>query len=408
MQTELREDIKHTRAGIKANEILRKCVHCGFCAATCPTYQILGDERDSPRGRIYLIKSFLEGDIETQTAQRHLDRCLSCLGCETACPSGVEYGRLLEIGREQLLKTTPVPDIFDRFYRWSLRKLMTTRKLFQVAVWFGKLFRPLLPEVYRPKLAAANVIKNNKIKKRYARKVILFQGCVQPTLTPNTSRQTEILLNKLGIETINVKNEQCCGALSHHLSATAEAKDFARRNIELWWPLIEEGVEAIISTASGCGLMLKDYGYLLEDDSVYAGRAERISDLTHDLSEYVSELDLATISISESVKSLRLAFQSPCTLQHGQKLDGQVEALLSKMGFELFSFPDAHMCCGSAGVYSLLQSELSKQLQAKKISAIELAKPDMIITANIGCQLHLQEATDVPVKHWIELLEDIQ
>lgn len=408
METVIQDDLRQTRSGQKANEILRKCVHCGFCNATCPTYQILGDERDGPRGRIYLIKSLLEGETETQTAQTHLDRCLTCRACETACPSGVEYGHLLEIGREQLAENISELSLLDRLYRWSLRKLMTTRKLFQFSIAFGKIIRPVLPARYRSKIPSAKVKKNNILKKKHARKVILFQGCVQPTLTPNTNIQTELLLDKLGIETISVENEQCCGALSHHLAATAEAKHFIKQNIDAWWPLIEGGAEAIISTASGCGVMLKDYAYLLADDPEYTLKAERVSELSADISEYIARLDLSSVTIAQPFQTKRLAFHSPCTLQHGQNLNGQLEELLTKLGLELHSFSDAHMCCGSAGAYSLLQPELSIELQQKKIQAIKSVKPDLIVTANIGCQMHLQEASDVPVKHWIELFEDIQ
>ena len=399
MQTKLKPEIQNSAAGKTANSILRKCVHCGFCLATCPTYQILGDERDSPRGRIYLIKSLLEGDVDSSVVQTHLDRCLTCRGCETTCPSGVEYAELLDVGRTQLAEQNTL-GFFNSFYRWCLRRFLTNRSLFKSCVSIARLFKPLLPRGLTKQLNNARYQPTATQVSACSRKVILFRGCVQPTLTPDTNLIVKDLLTEIGIEAIEVEQEQCCGALSHHLAAQNEAKDFIRNNIDSWWPMIDD-VEAIISTASGCGVMLKDYAKLLSDDPAYSEKAEKISAMAQDVSEYFK----SNFTASDDQKSQRLAFHNPCTLQHGQKIQGLVESILESCGFTLLKFQDAHMCCGSAGSYSILQPELSKQLQKKKINNIEAVKPDVIVTANIGCQLHLQQATDIPVRHWVELLK---
>ncbi len=307
MQTDIKPELRNTRAGERANEILRKCVHCGFCLATCPTYQLLGDERDSPRGRIYLIKSLLEGDVDTAVANTHLDRCLTCRACETTCPSGVEYGQLLDIGRAELGKTKQQPGYYQRIVRFVLRKFLTNRILFRTSIWFGRLFQKFLPRTLQAKLgqASKHTLKqkcNERVYQTHNRNIILFQGCVQPTLTPDTNIDTKQILDRLGIHAIETEREVCCGAISHHLSATAEARHFMRRNIDAWWPLIEQGVEAIIITASGCGVMLKDYGTLLQDDADYAEKALQVSRLVCDVSEYISGLEIELLLKKSSKK----------------------------------------------------------------------------------------------------------
>lgn len=401
METRLADFIKDTPHGQEADSILRACVHCGFCTATCPTYQLLGDELDGPRGRIYQIKQVLEGQAATRSTQLHLDRCLTCRSCETTCPSGVKYGRLLDIGREvvgQQIKRSATHNAM----RWTLRKLLTTPGLFEPALAMGRLVRPILPDLLKKKIPPAQEVPPAPAAV-HERKVIVTEGCVQPTYKPATNVALSRVLNRLGIETIKVSEERCCGAASFHLDAAEEAKNLMRGNIDAWWHHIEAGAEAIISTASGCGVMIKEYGHHLADDDAYSVKAERISALAMDVVELMEQQDLTAIETSHPV---RIAFQSPCTLQHGQKLAGRVEALLGRVGYRLTTVNDPHLCCGSAGTYSVLQKDIALKLRQRKIAALEQGSPKIIATANIGCHLHLEEATDIPVKHWIELLDD--
>jgi len=400
VETHLADFIRDTPRGAEADTILRACVHCGFCTATCPTYQLLGDELDGPRGRIYQIKQVLEGVPATATTQLHLDRCLTCRSCETTCPSGVRYGRLLDIGRsvvdEQVQRPTRV-----RAVRYLLRKLMTTPGAFGRALALGRLVRPLLPSVLKAKVPEAEQAPERP-RRTHARKMILLEGCVQSTYKPATNARLSRILDRLGIETITVPAERCCGAVSFHLDAQEEARALMRKNIDEWWPFIEQGAEAIVSSASGCGVMVKDYGHLLKDDPHYAEKATRVSALTVDVVEVLEKEPLDSLP---EPRSRRVAFHPPCTLQHGQKLAGRVEAILRARGFKLQPVADAHLCCGSAGTYSVFQKKLSGALQTQKIAALEKSRPQLIATANIGCQLHLEEATEIPIVHWIELLD---
>lgn len=402
MQTNITPAFLSTQHGKEAESILRSCVHCGFCTATCPTYQLLGDELDSPRGRIYLIKQLLEGQPATQKTRTHLDRCLTCRACETTCPSGVQYGRLVDIGREIIQHRVP-RSLVERGKRFLLRQVIPYPQRFSALLKIGQLARPLLPLSIQKKIPEQQS-QTPWPKQKHTRKMLVLAGCTQQVVTPQTNRAAASILNKLGIELITANKVNCCGAVSQHLSAAEEAQGFIRHNIDAWWPYVEQGVEAILVTASGCGVMLKDYAHILADDEEYAEKAYRISQLAKDVSEILSEEKLQ--SIVQHRESLRVAFHSPCTLQHGLKLDGVVEQILQNAGFILTQVSDAHLCCGSAGTYSILQPVLSKQLLNNKITALQQQQPDVIATANIGCQMHLATESSVPVRHWLELIDE--
>ena len=402
MQTTLTAAVLSTPEGQEADAILRSCVHCGFCTATCPTYQLLGDELDGPRGRIYLIKQMLEGQPVTRDTQVHLDRCLTCRACETTCPSGVRYGRLADIGRG-IAEQRVVRPFAERLFRRLLRSVLPHPTRFGMLLRLGQTVRPLLPKALRTKIPPPQAAGEWPVE-RHARRMLVPAGCAQSSTTPNTNSAAARVLDRLGISLIVAPAAGCCGALSHHLSAEQEALDFMRRNIDAWWPYIEQGVEAIVMTASGCGVMVKEYGPLFQHDPKYAEKAARITALTRDLSEVLATEDLS--SIGHSGKNRRIAVHAPCTLQHGQKLPGVVENILTELGFELTEIRDSDLCCGSAGSYSLLQPELSQQLRDNKLDALQRGKPELIVTANVGCQLHLASGSDVPVRHWIELLDE--
>ena len=406
MQTNLIQSVLDSTEGREADRILRTCVHCGFCTATCPTYQELGDELDGPRGRIYQIKNLLEGEAPTRQVQTHLDRCLTCLNCETTCPSGVEYHKLVDIGRIHVEQQVARPAV-ERLMRWALRKVVPYPSRFRPLLRVGRLVAPVLPATLRDKLPRLQAMPKSRVGS-HPRRVILLNNCVEPTLTPNVVTATIRVLDALGIEVIQ-PGGGCCGAVSQHLSAADEARMFMRRNIDAWWPAIEAGAEAILVTASGCGAMVKDYGWHLRDDPAYAERAERVSALARDPSELITTEDLARLpSPIERGVPTRIAFHPPCTLQHGQRLMGRVEGLLRGVGFELLPVRDSHSCCGSAGTYSILQSELAGRLRAKRLDALEQGAPALIATANVGCQTHLQAGSQLPVVHWIELFDPQQ
>jgi glycolate oxidase iron-sulfur subunit len=407
MKTELTESIRNTAEGARAEAILRKCVHCGFCNATCPTYQILGDELDGPRGRIYLIKSLLEGHDASAGTRLHLDRCLTCRACETTCPSGVEYGALLDIGREQVEKTMKRP-WYQRLHRGILKAVLSRRTLFTGLLRIGQFVRPVLPSGLRRTIPSRQPDVSIEALAVHERRVILFQGCVQPGISPETNRIAASVLNGLGIAAVQVKGEQCCGALHHHLGDTRAAKTLMRKNIDRWWPLLQEENECIVSTASGCGLMIKEYGEVLADDPEYRDRAKAISDRCRDIAEFLAAQDTGRLKCMLPTDRRSPAFHCPCTLQHGQHLAGVTESLLAGLGIEPSLPGDAHLCCGSAGTYSILQPELSAQLRHNKLRELLKSKPDTILTANIGCQAHLQQATNVPVRHWITVFESKQ
>lgn len=399
MQTNLPTDLLATEQGKTADKILRSCVHCGFCLSTCPTYDILGDELDSPRGRIYLIKSVLEGNEVSKDTLGHLDRCLTCRACETTCPSGVEYGHLLDIGREVVEARSPRHPL-QRLSRYAVRKSLTTP-------WFFNLTIGLMPFLRHSKAIQFTVdelVLQQSLKDQedaLKSSVLLLSGCVQPTLAPNINQSSIKVLNRLGLNAIETPQDQCCGAVDHHLSGSKDAMNKIKANIDAWLPYLDQGVKAIISNASGCGVMIKDYPHLLREDLEYSAKALRIAEHTKDISEFLLSQDL---SIFTHFDNQKITFHSPCTLQHGQKLQGVVEEALSKLGYRVNPVKDAHLCCGSAGTYSIFQPKLSKQLRDNKLTNLLEVKTPIIVTANIGCLMHLQKGTKTPVKHWIELL----
>ena len=398
MQTKLLPELLATPQGREADQILRSCVHCGFCTATCPTYQLLGDELDGPRGRIYEIKLALEGEPVSRRTQSHLDRCLTCLNCETTCPSGVQYHRLLDFGRAYVEQQVARP-LPQRILRWGLRQILPYTRRIAALLKLAQGLKPLLPAALAHKIPDQQKPLQGEAA-THSRKVLLLAGCVQPAMTPRTNQATAIVLNKLGIEVIEAGTATCCGALSQHLNADEEARRFMRQNIDAWWPYIEQGAEAIVVTASGCGAMVKDYAQHLQHDPAYADKAVRISALTRDLCEVLNEDDMSKLK-NGSPRSI--AFHAPCTLQHAQQLNGRVEKLLRAAGFKLQAVTDSHLCCGSAGSYSILQPHIANQLKQQKLRNLQAQQPELIVTANIGCQLHLQTGAEVPVKHWIEL-----
>lgn len=409
MQTNLTKLIKDSPEGAEAEAILRSCVHCGFCLATCPTYQLLGDELDSPRGRIYLMKQMLEGQPVTQKTQLHLDRCLTCRACETTCPSGVRYGRLVDIGRG-IVEKQVVRKKSAAIERYLLRKLLPKPNVFSILLKFGRIVRPLLPRQFKKSVPAQVKAADQWPAVRHKRKMLILDGCVQPALAPNINAATARVLDHLGISLIKAEQAGCCGGIAYHLNAQQEGLDAMRRNIDAWWPAVNQNeVEAIIITASGCGVTVKEYGHMLRHDPHYADKAEQISMRAYDISEIIDaefeQLQRLLEQQASDFKNETLSFHSPCTLQHGLQLSGKVEKILLAAGFKLTVVQNAHLCCGSAGTYSILQPQLSQQLLKNKIRALEADNPDQIATANIGCLMHLQSSTPLPVSHWIELLD---
>jgi glycolate oxidase iron-sulfur subunit len=400
MRTQLADFIKDTPEGKEAEEIVRRCVHCGFCTATCPTYQLLGDELDGPRGRIYLMKQVLEGVEPTRSTQVHLDRCLTCRACETTCPSGVQYGRLLDIGRGIVDKKIERP-FSEQVARSALKRGLTS-KLFGPALRAGQAVRAFLPESIRAKVPERRDA-GAWPQRSHARKMLLPLGCVQPSMSPNIDAATARVLDALEIEVIT-PTASCCGAIKHHLNDHDAALVEVRHNIDAWWPHVEAGVEAIVMNASGCGAMVKDYAHLLRHEPAYAEKARRIVDLTKDLAELVPP-HAAMLAGKLRQQPERVVFHPPCTLQHGQKIRGAVEQLLSATGAEVLPLAESHLCCGSAGTYSILQPDLSKQLRDRKLEALHAQQPDVILSANIGCITHLANGAQAPVRHWIEWLD---
>jgi glycolate oxidase iron-sulfur subunit len=400
MQTELSAELRDTPEGREADAILRKCVHCGFCNATCPTYQLLGDELDGPRGRIYLIKQALEGKPVTAKTRLHLDRCLTCRACETTCPSGVQYGRLADIGR-RIVEERTTRGIVDSATRAALSFGIPRTSLFEAALRLGRA-RRLLPESLRRAVPGPAAPAGNWPAPRHARRMLALAGCVQPALAPSINAAAARVLDRAGISLVEAPGAACCGAVRFHLNEQDAGKAQMRALIDVWWPLVEHGeVEAIVMSASGCGVTVREYGHLLQHDDAYREKAARISAMTRDLCEVVPPE-----SIPAGANRGAVAFHSPCSLQHGQQLRGKVEALLTRAGYQLTPVPDAHLCCGSAGTYSILQPEISSALRARKVEALESGTPAQVATANIGCLSHLRGGASVPVRHWIELLED--
>ena len=406
MEIHLDKNIAGEAWAQEAESIVRKCVHCGFCNATCPTYQLLGHESDGPRGRIYLITQLLEGQPADRLTRAHLDRCLLCRACETTCPSGVSYGRLLETGRHMLEQQKPRSGL-DRLKRKVLTSLIPNRLLMQTGIQLTRPVRGLLPESISSQLPIAGK-ELSRPQDTHPRKMLLLEGCAQSSLTPETNAAAARVLNRFGIQLLSETKAGCCGALRLHTSEREKGLRDIKQRIDTWWPLVQSGVEAIISTASGCGVTVKDYGELLKDDPEYADKAIKIAELAVDISEVVGNEIANSQPVQELQRNLKVAFHSPCTLQHGQKINGQVEALLQHYGFTMLSIADGHLCCGSAGTYSILQPDLSGRLKADKLAKLQAHSPDVIATANVGCQLHLRQGSDLPVLHWIELLDTVQ
>ncbi len=404
MQTALADFIRDTPDGHEADAILRSCVHCGFCLATCPTYQLLGDELDSPRGRIYLIKQVLESGEATDKTQLHLDRCLTCRSCETTCPSGVKFGRLVDIGRHVVAKLVP-RTATARAERIAIRAGLLSGPLFGAAVMAGRFLKPLLPRELRAGLPD-RIAPGRWPEERHPRRMIVSGSCVQGVLAPVIDASMARVLDRVGISLVRVAGGGCCGALPYHLDEQARAIEIVKRNIDAWWPHVERGVEAVVVTASGCGVMVKDYGHLLRLDGAYAAKAKKVSELARDPVEVVAaEWSRVAPKVAMDLGSRKVAFHSPCTLQHGMKLKGRVEEILHALGLELTTVPDAHLCCGSAGTYSILQPTISKELKRAKLAALGSGQPDVIASANIGCMMQLADGASAPVRHWIELLD---
>jgi glycolate oxidase iron-sulfur subunit len=410
MQTTLAPEYQNTADGLAAEAILRKCVHCGFCTATCPTYQLLGDELDGPRGRIYLMKQVLEGQEPTRKTQLHLDRCLTCRNCESTCPSGVDYGHLLDIGRKLVDAKVPRPAT-ERAVRWALKEGIPS-PLFGPAMALGQLVRPLMPAALKNKVPPKQDAGAWPTR-QHARKVLMLAGCAQPAMGPNINSATARVLDAVGIQTVVASKAGCCGAVKFHLNDQDGGKAEMRANIDAWWSYVQNGVEAIVMNASGCGVTVKEYGHILQDDPAYAAKAQRISELTKDLSELlpviVQSLQTAQPALAERIRTQapKLAFHPPCSLQHGQKLKGGVEQHLGALGFDIrTAMNESHLCCGSAGTYSVLNPELAYQLRDRKLGHLGELQQEVIVSANIGCITHLQSGTATPVRHWVEVLDD--
>jgi len=404
----MKTDLKASELGTEelklADDILRSCVHCGFCNATCPTYQLTGDENNGPRGRIYLIKQMLEGHAVSESTRTYLDQCLTCRNCETTCPSGVAYSHLLDIGRKTIEAHSPRA-FKERLIRKTLRAILPYPRRFSVLLKTGQFFKPFLPSPIKQKIPP-RVTRGTCFISRHKRKMIILQGCVQSSISPDINQATSRVLHKLGISLLRPKGAGCCGAVSQHLSAEDEALQFMRQNIDAWWTDIESGAEAIVITASGCGAMVKDYAHYLRNDPDYAEKAQRVSALCKDISEVIINEDLDLLG--KPLITEKISWHPPCTLQHGQKITGVVEQILAKCGYDLPVIKDQHLCCGSAGTYSILQPAIAKKLQINKITALLESDPKVIVTANIGCQTHLQEVSKKPVIHWIHLLDSLK
>ncbi|MEI7763250.1 MAG: glycolate oxidase subunit GlcF [Comamonadaceae bacterium] len=411
MHTDLAPEYQNSADAKAAAAILRKCVHCGFCTATCPTYQLLGDELDGPRGRIYLMKAVLEGATPTRKTQMHLDRCLTCRSCESTCPSGVHYGELLDIGRKLVEARVPRP-LGEQALRWALKEGIPS-PLFAPAIKLGQMLRPLLPDALKAKVPARQDA-GDWPGRVHARKVLLLAGCVQPAMAPNINSATARVLDAAGVQCLIAPKAGCCGAVKFHLNDQEGGKAQMRANVDAWWPHVQGSVEAILMNASGCGVTVKEYGHLLKDDPIYAAKAARISELTQDLSEWLPEISACLsgkLDAHSVAQAGSVAFHPPCTLQHGQQLRGGVEKYLQALGFNIkVTGAEAHLCCGSAGTYSIINPVLSRELRDRKLGHLQATfagtAPDLIVSANMGCITHLQSGTSTPVRHWVEVLDE--
>ena len=427
MQTSFTSAFTQTSDGERVNNILRKCVHCGFCNAACPTYELTGNELDGPRGRIYLIKNFFEENSQNNLAEntqapsndtslKHLDRCLTCLSCETTCPSGVKYGELVDIGRKHISASVPRP-IHNKIKRKLILSAFSNSKRVAWLFAIARMFKPLLPMNLASKIPAKVKLMPESSSspssgsspdstasngKSTSRKMLTIKGCVQNAAAPQINHATKIVLSDSDIQLHEV-DSACCGALAFHLTELEQAHETIRKNIDHWYQMLNEDYEKILINSSGCSTFIKQYTTIMQDDDLYAKKAKFVSEHCIDLSEIASELQPDTSKASSTSKQT-IAFHSPCTLQHGQKIKGEIEDKLLQAGYVLTEVQDPHLCCGSAGTYSLLEPEMSSKLLKSKVSNLEKNQPDIIVTANIGCLMHLQSGTEIPVKHWIELL----
>jgi glycolate oxidase iron-sulfur subunit len=405
VETNLAGFIKDTPEGKTADAILRKCVHCGFCTATCPTYQLLGDELDGPRGRIYLIKQVLEGAPATFRTQTHLDRCLTCRACETTCPSGVQYGHLVDIGRA-VVEDQVGRSLAERIKRGAVRRAVAAPRVFDPLLKLGQLAAPILPRALRATVPQRQA-QTSWAPLTHDRRMLVLDGCVQPSIAPNINAAASRVLDRLGISLVRVPDAGCCGAVDFHMNAQAVARQRMRRLIDVWWPHIEGGAEAIVFSASGCGVMLRDYAHVLAGDTQYLDKARRVVELSKDTGEVLfAERDRLLALKRTHGEAPIAAFHAPCTLQHGLRSHGMVQSLLRDLGFTLTPVPEAHLCCGSAGTYSILQRQLARQLAARKLAALTSGQPRVILTANIGCLVHLQSQASIAVRHWIEAVDE--
>lgn len=399
MQTKIENKFLQTEKGQLADKILRSCVHCGFCTATCPTYQILGDELDGPRGRIYQIKEMLEGQAVTKETLTHLDRCLTCRACETTCPSGVEYGHLLEIGKAEVEKRVK-RSLSQDLLRKILLFVLPNPKIFNTLLNMGQLFRPLLPNSLKKHIPLKKVLPILSLG-NHTKKMLILDGCVQPSLSPEINHATRKVLDKFDIELITFSG--CCGAINQHLSDEDTALITVKNNIDRIISEFSNDIEGIVITASGCGAMFKEYPFLLRNDIKYKEKAEYVASKTYDLTEII---DADILKTKLNVNDTKIAVHTPCTLQHAQKLPFSIENIFLSCGFQLSAIQDKHLCCGSAGTYSIVQAELSRQLLHQRLKGLLTNSPELIVTANIGCLHHLNSGSTVPVRHWIEFIAD--
>ncbi|MBI3714241.1 MAG: glycolate oxidase subunit GlcF [Burkholderiales bacterium] len=416
MQTKIAPEWQSDPEVQEAEQILRQCVHCGLCNATCPTYQLLGDERDGPRGRIYLIKQMLEGETVTQKTQTHLDRCLTCRACETTCPSGVKYARLLDIGRKLAEQKIARPWL-QSWWRQLLKQSVSRPQLLGNLLKVAKLARPLLSKSAQEKITqhqnSSATPKSERPISQHAKKVLLLEGCAQSQLAPNIQAATMRVLDRLQTQCVVAPQAGCCGAVHQHMGDDAGAKQAARRNIDAWWPMLDpdgdrtQTVAAIVMNSSGCGLAVKEYAQLLVHDEAYAEKAKRVSAMTCDLIDWVHAHRAECIAFLGGVITQSVVWHAPCTLQHGLKIRGEMEDLLASLGVEVRPCRDSHLCCGSAGLYSILQPSIAAQLRDQKVQALEEHHPDLILSANMACQQHMQVKSATPILHWIEFFDQV-
>jgi glycolate oxidase iron-sulfur subunit len=411
MQIKIAPAFEHEQDIGTVKSIINKCVHCGFCTATCPTYQVLGDELDGPRGRIYLMKEMVEGAAVTSKTQIHLDRCLTCRNCESTCPSGVRYGRLVDIGRRYVESRVGRPT-WQKLHHWLIRETLSRRGLFSFLLGMARFLRPIMPSAMQKKIQVvppAGAWPSPDSARSAKRQMLLHLGCVQPALMPNVDAATARVFDKLGVALITTTEAGCCGAIRQHLHDHAGAHAQIKANIDAWWPYVAQGVDTLVINASGCGVMIKEYGDLLADDPIYADKARQIAAMAKDVSEilpaYAQELAALVQAREGGHQPARVTYHPPCTLQHGLKIRGGVEGLLEQLGVRVSLCHESHLCCGSAGTYSILQPVMSQTLLERKLGNILKTSPDEIVSGNVGCINHLQSGTAIPVRHWIELID---